>query len=345
MQCDPTTPIRALLLAGNEQSQSEQPDDPVVFKKSCKKDEDFKFALQSLVSNAAIKVFDLSESVLGPRAYRTFAVPLMTNTTIQVLSFQKCLIEPEHAKHLFMALQENQTIIQIDISLNSIRDDGAAAVADFLKINKSVQNLDMTKCNVSPNGAAALAEAIKINSTVQVLFLGENPLGDEGCKSIADGLKQNLGIRELVLRVCKIGDEGAMHMALALLAKKAKPVLKLLWMSNNDIRDAAALILCRSIREHQLEVFSIKNNKIDSMETNMECMEFLEAGCTKGFYIGGSGNFKSMYCDPKSYLKYSPHGGSPKRTPRPKSPMNNNKINPPSPPPPRPDSIKDKLHH
>ena len=121
MNCDDTTPIKALLLAGaRPPAQSESTENPTVFKKQCKTEQDFSFALTALSNIQALKVFDLSHSLMGPRAARMFAMPLMRNQNIQVLNFSKCRIEGVHAKLLFVALKANNTMLSIDMSFNPL---------------------------------------------------------------------------------------------------------------------------------------------------------------------------------------------------------------------------------
>ena len=274
----------------------------------------------------------IAKDILGNEKMeeRMYPLPLISNQNLKVLNLPNCHIQGPYAKSLFAALQTNNALLSVDISYNPFSDVGATGVADFLETNKSLTNLDLSQCVISPKGAEALGKAIKLNTTLKIFFLGDNILGDDGCVYIANGIGENNSIEELNLRICRIGDVGALRMA-AILAAKVRRVIRVLWMSHNYIRDDAAKALCHAVMIHKMETFSIKMNRIEDMEANMECMEYLEKGCSKGFCMGGSGQFKEMYCDPSTYVKHSPQAGNTPRRTRPvraKSPLANNQIRP-----------------
>jgi len=169
-------------------------------------------------------------------------------------------------------------------------DDCALVVAQLLAQNTKwdIQRLRMDTGSISPRGVFFLTRAMSVRPRVRQLVLSNNPVGIQGARFIAEHVAaHDCVLTELRLFACRVGTEGARVLGEALHANRSVRVLDL---TNNDVRDEGAVAMAHMLRANQaLRELRLLNNGV-RREGSEALAEALAANSTLELLFVAVGN-------------------------------------------------------
>eukprot|EP00944_MAST-04C_sp_MAST-4C-sp1_P000433 g433.t1 len=130
-----------------------------------------------------VKVFDLSENDLGPRAVKAMCTlisprrsSIKQKPTLACLKLERCKIDDGATALLCKALHDNTTIHTLSLAHNDIGSSGASALAEMVTCNKYIMDLDLSWNGIRGSGATDLALGLA-KSKIKRLNLKLNAFG------------------------------------------------------------------------------------------------------------------------------------------------------------------------
>eukprot|EP01025_Chloroclados_australasicus_P024400 TRINITY_DN24488_c0_g1_i2.p3 TRINITY_DN24488_c0_g1~~TRINITY_DN24488_c0_g1_i2.p3 ORF type:complete len:345 (-),score=74.89 TRINITY_DN24488_c0_g1_i2:23-1057(-) len=228
--------------------------------------------------NTTLQSLNLSDNYVGALGATTLAGALRYNVGIAKLNVGGNGIGEEAARELCQAMLDRDVKMQelnlskddvvgkaidtvaeivakhelreLNLYMNNFGDDAMIKLANALKSNTTMEVLILGYNNISRRGVQALADTLSGNSQLKNLDLSYNPLGHDGIQDLVNVIKYNMpGLETLNLRWCKAGEyEGAQALSDLVMYNSH---IKNLDISGNGLKDNGALLVARSLREHE----------------------------------------------------------------------------------------------
>uniref|UniRef100_A0A3B3S988 Ran GTPase activating protein 1 n=1 Tax=Paramormyrops kingsleyae TaxID=1676925 RepID=A0A3B3S988_9TELE len=255
--------LRALRLEGNtfgvEAAQA--------IAKTLEKKGEFEVPITSLggalmTAGARLKVLDLSDNAFGPDGVKGIDTLLRSTVchTLQELHLNNCGMGIGGGKILAAALMEchkQSSAVGSPLSLkifiagrNRLENDGATALAQAFQVTGSTLEVHMPQNGINHPGVTALARAMQSNQKLRVLNLNDNTFTKKGAIAMAQTLKGLHSVQVINFGDCLVRSEGAAAIADALMT--GLPILKELNLSFGEIKEEAALMVAKAVRNKAL---------------------------------------------------------------------------------------------
>uniref|UniRef100_A0A3B3S795 Ran GTPase activating protein 1 n=1 Tax=Paramormyrops kingsleyae TaxID=1676925 RepID=A0A3B3S795_9TELE len=208
-----------------------------------------------MTAGARLKVLDLSDNAFGPDGVKGIDTLLRSTVchTLQELHLNNCGMGIGGGKILAAALMEchkQSSAVGSPLSLkifiagrNRLENDGATALAQAFQMMGSLEEVHMPQNGINHPGVTALARAMQSNQKLRVLNLNDNTFTKKGAIAMAQVLLINFGD-------CLVRSEGAAAIADALMT--GLPILKELNLSFGEIKEEAALMVAKAVRNKAL---------------------------------------------------------------------------------------------
>lgn len=180
---------------------------------------------------------------------------------------------------LSKALRANSALTELSLAFNALGDAGVGQVLQALQgPSCQVHKLSLQTCCLTEAGCGVLPGALRSMPALRELQLSDNALGDAGLRLLCQGLLDpECHVEKLRLEYCKLSAAGCEPLAAVL---RAKPGLKELALSNNDLGEAGVRALCAALRDAapQLEVLRLETCGL----TAANCAELAEVVASTG---------------------------------------------------------------
>lgn len=173
----------------------------------------------------------------------TELLPLMQQHP--VVRLVDCGVTEERCKDVGSALRDNTALTELSLSSNELGDAGTRLVLEGLQPTCKIQKLSLQNCNVTEAGCAALASVLRSLPCLRELDLSYNQLGDAGLQLLCEGLLDpQCHVERLQLEYSNLTAASCEALASVLRAKRE---LKELGLSNNDLGEDGARVLCQGL--------------------------------------------------------------------------------------------------
>ncbi|XP_006019256.2 ribonuclease inhibitor isoform X1 [Alligator sinensis] len=171
-----------------------------------------------------------------------------------------CSLSRSHCEDLCSVLSTNQSLKELKLSNNELKDDGVEVLCKgLLTPSCNLELLWLQNCSLTGACCESLRSVLSKKPSLTELHLGDNKLETAGGKVLCKGLlDSNCKIRNLTLSYCELTKDNAELLTSVLCAK---PTLKELNLSNNELGDAAIKQLCRGLMDSNcnLELLHLEN--------------------------------------------------------------------------------------
>nr|KAF6267981.1 ribonuclease/angiogenin inhibitor 1 [Pipistrellus kuhlii] len=204
-------------------------------------------------SPLTMSLLDLHYQQLGDARWAEL-LPLMRQAP--VVRLVDCGVTGGRCKDVSAALRDNAALTELSLSSNELGDTGTHLVLQGLQPACKVQKLSLQNCNLTEAGCGPLSGVLRSLPALRELDLSYNQLQDAGLRLLCEGLMDpQCHIEKLQLEYSNLTADSCE--ALAALVR-AKPELKDLGVSNNDIGEAGARMLCRGLADSTCPLESLR---------------------------------------------------------------------------------------
>lgn len=191
-----------------------------------------------------------------------------------VVRIEDCGLTEPRCRDVSTALQANPALTELSLDLNELGDVGVGLVLQGLQSpGCQLRKLSLQTCCLTEAGCGVLPSALRAMPSLRELQLSDNALGDAGLRLLCQGLLDaQCCVERLRLEYCKLSAASCEALASVL---RAKPGLKELALSNNDLGEAGVRALCQGLKDSasQLEVLKLESCGV----TTANCRELAEA--------------------------------------------------------------------
>lgn len=178
----------------------------------------------------------------------------------EVVRLDDCGLTEGRCEDIRSALQANPSLTELSLGINELGDGGVHLVLQGLQgPTCKIQKLSLQSCHLTKAGCGALPSVLRSVPTLRELYLNNNPLEDAGLQLLCEGLLDpQCHLEKLQVEYCNLTAASCGPLASALRAKRH---FKELSVSNNEIGEAGARVLCRGLVDSacQLEVLKLEN--------------------------------------------------------------------------------------
>jgi Leucine-rich repeat (LRR) protein len=186
---------------------------------------------EALAVNNSLKVLDLRDCHLGPKAAEVIGSALKANSTLKTLHLTNNKLGDKGAESIAEALAVNKSLLTIDLGSNDITRIGEAKISIVIRLNDTLDMLDMSKCFDKFKGDNKMkgqdfAEGLKENKRLSLLEMGKNRIDAEGAKALSHAIVSHPLIESLNLGFNWLQPEGGIALSKVLAVN-----LKLIWVS------------------------------------------------------------------------------------------------------------------
>ena len=266
--------------------------------------------LKALADNFQLKSLNLNRNNMTEKVANDLANVIKNNLGLQQLGLSYNNLRSS-ATLVLRALTEHLQLKLLDLSGNNMTEHVAVALANVIKIISGLQQLNLSNNNFK-SSAVIILQALADNRHLEVLDLNSNNMTEVVTKDLANVIKNNLGLKQLCLFDNDLSTSGVVilqalteHMNLEILdlgknnmtgqvavalAKVLKNNLRLrqLYLSDNDLRSSAVVIL-RAITEHlQLEILDLCGNNMTEQVTEDIVSVIKSNSSLKKLYLSGN---------------------------------------------------------
>lgn len=184
----------------------------------------------------------------------TELLPLMQQ--YQVVRLVDCGVTEGRCKDVSSALRDNPALTELSLSSNELGDAGTHLVLQGLQPTCKIQKLSLQNCNLTEAGCGALSSVLRSLPSLRELDLSYNQLRDAGLQLLCEGLLDpQCHIERLQVEYSNLTAASCEALASVLRAKRE---LKELGVSNNDIGEAGARMLCRGLADSTCPLESLR---------------------------------------------------------------------------------------
>uniref|UniRef100_A0A3B3S7S9 Ran GTPase-activating protein 1 n=1 Tax=Paramormyrops kingsleyae TaxID=1676925 RepID=A0A3B3S7S9_9TELE len=244
-----------------------------------------------MTAGARLKVLDLSDNAFGPDGVKGIDTLLRSTVchTLQELHLNNCGMGIGGGKILAAALMEchkQSSAVGSPLSLkifiagrNRLENDGATALAQAFQMMGSLEEVHMPQNGINHPGVTALARAMQSNQKLRVLNLNDNTFTKKGAIAMAQTLKGLHSVQVINFGDCLVRSEGAAAIADALMT--GLPILKELNLSFGEIKEEAALMVAKAVRNKALlEKLDLNGNYlgVDGCKILKQIMDDMKIG-------------------------------------------------------------------
>ena len=178
-----------------------------------------------------MKLLDLRDCQLGPKAVEIISETLKVNNALETLHLTNNKFGDEGAKSIAKALAINKSLLTIDLGGNDITKLGEAQISTAIQLNNTLYMLDMSKCFGKFTGNNKIkgqdfAKGLKENKTLSLLEIGKNRIDAEGAKLLSQAIALHPLLESVNLGFNWVRPEGGIALSKALAVN-----LKLIWVS------------------------------------------------------------------------------------------------------------------
>ena len=240
--------------------------------------------LQALKDNSQLKLLDLSKNNITGQASEHLASVIKNNSDIQQLGLSDNDLRSS-AVVILQALAKISQLKVLDLNRNNMTGQAAEDLANVIKNNLGLERIYLSDNNFK-SSAAVILQALKDNVQLKILSLNNNKMTGEVAEDLANVIKNNSGLEELYLsdndlrpsavvilqalakisqlKVLSLNRNNMTGQAAEDLANVIKNNLGLerIYLSDNDFKSSAAVILQALKDNAQLKILSLNNNKM-----------------------------------------------------------------------------------
>ncbi|XP_054432803.1 ribonuclease inhibitor isoform X2 [Pteronotus mesoamericanus] len=175
----------------------------------------------------------------------------------QVVRLVDCGITEGRCRDVSSALQDNPALTELNLCSNELGDAGTALVLQGLQSPTcKIQKLSLQSCCLTEASGGALASVLRASPSLRELDLSYNPLGDAGLRLLCEGLLDpQCHVERLQLQYCGLTADSCEPLAAVL---RARPETRELAVSNNDIGEAGARVLCQGLADSACPLEALK---------------------------------------------------------------------------------------
>lgn len=200
-----------------------------------------------------MSLLDLHYEQLGDARWAEL-LPLMRQAP--VVRLVDCGVTGGRCKDVSAALRDNAALTELSLSSNELGDAGAHLVLQGLPPAGKIQKLSLQNCNLTEAGCGPLSGVLRSLPSLRELDLSYNQLQDAGLRLLCEGLMDpQCHIEKLQLEYSNLTADSCEALAAVV---RAKPELKDLGVSNNDIGEAGARMLCRGLADSTCPLESLR---------------------------------------------------------------------------------------
>ncbi|OHS92792.1 hypothetical protein TRFO_40913 [Tritrichomonas foetus] len=188
-------------------------------------------------NQARLKVFEMENSSLGPKAASVLAKVAMNHQNFRILNFAG----------------------------NSFGNEGAIQFSEFIRLTKTVVSIDLSSNLFTDVGFQSIMRAMNENNSIVDLYIGSssgvarNTIGIHGISELSKMLMTNRILSLIDLSMTEISSENIEPLAFGLMNNHTLQTLNL---SNNNLRSKGAIIIINACKDSSLHELNISNNHI-----------------------------------------------------------------------------------
>ena len=240
--------------------------------------------LQALKGNSKLQILNLNSNNMTGKVAKDLANVIKNNSYLEQLGLEENNFGP-FATVILQALKENSNLQVLNLINNNMTGKTAEDLANVIRYNSSLQNLYLSN-NGLKHSALVIFQALKENSKLQVLNLSSNNIPGEVAIELADVIKNNPDLKELHLSnndlgpfaimilqilsgnsklvVLNLGSTNLTGQIAEDLANviKSNPHLENFYLSNNDLRSSAFLVLKALKETSKLKILQMSNDSL-----------------------------------------------------------------------------------
>ena len=205
-------------------------------------------------NNSNLQELGLRNNKLGPFA-TVILRALKEATKLEVLILNDNNMTGQASEDLSNVIKNNSNLRKLDLQNNSL-GPSATVILQALKENSQIKLLYLNGNNMTGQVAEDLANVVKTNSNLEQLCLGNNNLGSSATV-IIQALKENSQLKVLNLNNNNITGQVAEDLANVI---KNNPGLEEFYLSGNDLKSSATVILQALKENSQLKVLHLNNS-------------------------------------------------------------------------------------
>ncbi|KAI0497034.1 hypothetical protein KFK09_023362 [Dendrobium nobile] len=195
----------------------------------------------SALENCGLKYLNLSNNAMGEKGVRAFEALFKSQSHLEELYLMNDGISEEAAKALCELIPSTEKLRILHFHNNMTGDEGGVAISEVLKRSPHIEDFRCSSTRVGSEGGIALAEALGTCTNLKKLDLRDNIFGVEAGIALSATIEKYGGLTELYLSYLNLEDEGAISIFDAL--RKSDSLLEILEIAGNDITAKAALHL------------------------------------------------------------------------------------------------------
>ena len=218
--------------------------------------------LQALKENSQLKVLNLNSNNMTGQVAEDLANAIKNNTNLEELYLSQNDLRSS-ATVILQALKENSQLKVLNLNSNNMTGQVAEDLANVIKNNSYLQQLGLENNNLGPS-ATVILQALKENSQLKVLNLNSNNMTGQVAEDLANVIKNNSGLEELHLYKNDLKSSATV----ILQALKENYQLKVLTLNNNNMTGQVAEDLANAIKNNtSLEKLYLSQNDLRSSAT------------------------------------------------------------------------------
>ena len=266
--------------------------------------------LKALAGNFQLKSLNLNRNNMTEKVANDLANVIKNNLGFQQLGLSYNNLRSS-ATLVLRALTEHLQLKLLDLSGNNMTEHVAVALANVIKIISGLQQLNLSNNNFK-SSALIILQALADNRHLEVLDLNSNNMTEVVTKDLANVVKNNFGLKQLCLfdndlsasvvvilqaltehmnlEILDLGKNNMTGQVAVALAKVLKNnlCLRQLYLSDNDLRSSAVVIL-QAITEHlQLEILDLCGNNMTEQVTEDIVSVIKSNSSLKKLYLSGN---------------------------------------------------------
>ena len=218
--------------------------------------------LQALKENSQLKVLNLNSNNMTGQVAEDLVNVIKNNPSLEELYLLQNDLRSS-ATVILQALKENSQLKVLNLNSNNMTGQVAEDLANVIKNNSYLEKLGLENNNLGPS-ATVILQALKENSQLKVLDLDGNNMTGQVAEDLANVIKNNSGLEELYLSRNDLRSSATV----ILQALKGKSKLKILYLHNNNMTGRVAEDLANVIKNNSyLEKLGLENNNLGPSAT------------------------------------------------------------------------------
>ena len=216
--------------------------------------------LQALQETSNLKILDLSNNnITGDKVANDVAAAIKSNSCLKQLGLGNNELKSSVIP-ILRALTENKTLEVLDLQNNNMTDDVTEILAKVITENTSLSRLYLAHNNFQ-SSAVAILKALKGISKLEALDLSYNNMTGNMADDLADVIKHNT----CLVQLCLAGNDLKSSTSVILQALKGHSTLKILDLCKNSLTNVIVGNLADAIKSNtSLEQLYLSNNDLKS---------------------------------------------------------------------------------